>query len=186
MRLNFLILIQPALDLQTGLMISSHKRLAGFLTTVNNIDSCGCIAHSQGGAACLHLYTYYWSCLDYGSDNRMIQSVWTPYQGTALARKLAAIGDVFGSGCGTNQDLTYSGASTWLSGVYSLARSEVHYFTTSFKDNWWSYDYCHIVTDAILGDPDYGATEKAYGQLSGDNNRGHKTGWESNPPISKL
>ena len=142
----------------------------------NNIGSCGCIAHSQGGAACLHLYRYYYSCLDYGSGNRRIQSVGTPYQGTSLIGNLAAIGDVFGSGCGANQDLTYSGASAWLSGVDSRARSEVHYFTTSFKDSWFSYDYCHIVTDAILEAPDDGCTEKAYGQLSGAHNR-HKTGW---------
>ena len=143
----------------------------------NNIGSCGCIAHSQGGAACLHLHTYYWSCLDNGSGNRMIQSVGTPYQGTALAGNLGAIGDVFGKGCGYNYDLTYSGASAWLSNVGSSARSAVHYFTTSFEKKWNSYDYCSLATDLFLGDPEDGVTEKAYGQLSGANNRGHKTGW---------
>ena len=29
----------------------------------------------------------------------------------------------------------------------------------------------------FLGDPEDGVTEKAYGQLPGGNNRGHKTGW---------
>ena len=140
-------------------------------------SSYGVVAHSQGGAASTHLYTYYWSGLDNASGNRLIQSVGTPYQGTALAGNLAAIGDIFGAGCGTNNDLTYSGASSWLSGIPSWARSRVHYYTTSFTDNWWSYDYCHLATDPFLSDPDDGTTEKSKGQLSGANNRGHKTGW---------
>ena len=141
-------------------------------------DGCGIIAHSQGGAAALHLYTYYWSCLDYatGGGSRMIQSVGTPYQGTALAGNLAVLGQIFGVGCGASYDMTYSGASNWLSGIPSWARSEVNYYTTSFKDRWWAYDYCHIATDLLLNDPDDGTTEKSKGQLSGGINRGHRTG----------
>ena len=105
----------------------------------------------------------------------MIQSVGTPYQGTALAGSLAAIGDIFGVGCGSQSDLTYSGASSWLSGIPTWARSQVHYYTTSFEDKWWRYDYCHLGSDLLLGDPEDGTTEKAYGQLSGGNNRGHTT-----------
>jgi len=138
---------------------------------------CGCIAHSQGGAACLHLYTYYWSCLDDASSgSRLIQSLGTPYQGSALSGNLAAIGSVFGAGCGSNTDLSESGAVSWLSNIPSWARSRVHYYTTSFEDNWWSYDYCHLATDLFLSDPEDGATEKGRGQLPGGNNRGHKTG----------
>ena len=140
-------------------------------------DSYGIVAHSQGGAAALHLYTYYWSGLDYASSGRLIQSVGTPYQGTALAGNLAAIGAVFGAGCGTNSNLTYSGSSSWLSGIPSWARSAVNYYTTSFEDRWWAYDYCHLATDLFLDDPDDGTTEKSKGQLSGGINRGHKTGW---------
>lgn len=141
----------------------------------NGLTGCGCIAHSQGGAACLHLYTYYWSCLDYPSvPGRMIQSVGTPYQGTSLAGNLAAIGDVFGAGCGSNTDLTYSGASAWLSNIPSWARSQVRFYTTAFEDRWWAYDYCHLGSDLLLSDPDDGTTEKAKGQLSGAVNGGHK------------
>ncbi|MEZ5427270.1 MAG: hypothetical protein R2747_13455 [Pyrinomonadaceae bacterium] len=140
--------------------------------------SFGIVAHSQGGAASLHLYTYYWSGLDYATGgSRLIQSVGTPYQGTALAGNLAALGSVFGAGCGTNYDLTYSGASAWLSGIPSWARAKVHYYTTSFKDVWWRWDYCNIATDLFLNDPDDGVIEKSKGQLSGAFNRGHKTGW---------
>ena len=139
--------------------------------------SFGIVAHSQGGAASLHLYTYYWSGLDSAGAGRLIQTVGTPYQGTALAGNLAALGSVFGAGCGTNNDLTYSGAASWLAGIPSWARAKVHYSTTSFTDVWYRYDYCNIATDLFLSDPDDGVVEKTYAQLSGANNRGHKTGW---------
>lgn len=140
-------------------------------------NSYGIVAHSQGGAAATHLYTYYWSGLDNATGSRLIQSVGTPYQGTALAGNLAAIGAVFGAGCGTNDNLTYSGASSWLSGIPTWARNKVNYYTTSFNDRWWAYDYCHLATDLFLDDPDDGTTEKSKGQLSGGVNRGHATGW---------
>jgi hypothetical protein len=156
----------------------SHNQFAQLIASQGSAySSFGAIAHSQGGAASLHLYTYYWSGLDYSSGNRLIQSVGTPYQGTALAGNLALLGQIFGAGCGTNFDLTYDGAGLWLSGIPSWARSRVYYHTTSFKDVWWRYDYCHIATDLFLSDPDDGTTEKWSGQLSGANNLGHKTNW---------
>lgn len=155
----------------------THDEFARRIRDFGNaqFDSHGLVAHSQGGAASLHLYTYYWSGLDSSSGNRLIQSVGTPYQGTALAGNLAAIGEIFGIQCGTNFDLTYDGASLWLSGIPSWARSRVYYHTTSFKDRWWAYDYCNIATDLFLSDPDDGVIEKSKGQLSGANNLGHKT-----------
>lgn len=139
--------------------------------------SFGIVAHSQGGAAALHLYTYYWSGLDSATGTRLIQSVGTPYQGTAIAGNLAAIGSVFGAGCGANNDLTYSGAAAWLVNIPSWARAKVYYHTTSFTDVWYRYDYCSLATDLFLGDPEDGVVEKAYAQLPGANNLGHKTGW---------
>jgi hypothetical protein len=140
--------------------------------------SFGIVAHSQGGAASLHLYTYYWSGLDYASGGtRLIQSVGTPYQGTALAGNLALLGQIFGAGCGPNSNLTYSGAASWLAGIPSWARAKIFYHTTSFEDVWWRYDYCNIATDPFLSDPDDGVVERAYAQLTGGNNLGHKTGW---------
>ena len=141
------------------------------------LPSYGIVAHSQGGAAALHLYTYYWSGLDAATGTRLIQSVGTPYQGTALAGNLAAIGSVFGAGCGTNNDLTYSGAAAWLANIPSWARGKVYYHTTSFTDVWYRYDYCSLATDLFLGDPEDGVTEQSYGQLPGAINLGHKTGW---------
>ena len=144
----------------------------------SGIESCSIIAHSQGGAAALHLYAHYWSCLDNAdSGTRLIQSVGTPYQGTAIAGTAAYLAAAFGVGCGANYDLTYNGAAAWLSTKPSWARAEVFYWTTSFKDYWWSYDYCNFVTDPFLSDPDDGVTEKWAGQLPYGNNRGHKEGF---------
>lgn len=156
----------------------SHNQFAQRIDTFGDqFSSFGAVAHSQGGAASLHLYTYYWSGLDYSSGSRRIQSVGTPYQGTSLAGDLAVLGSIFGVGCGTNFDLTYDGSALWLSGIPSWARDDVYYHTTSFKDVWWRYDYCNILSDLLLSDPDDGVVERWSGQLSGGNNLGHKTGW---------
>lgn len=156
----------------------SHDQFATrILNFGNTYHSYGIVAHSQGGAAATHLYTYYWSGLDNATGGRLIQSVGTPYQGTALAGNLALLGSIFGVGCGTNTDLTYNGAAAWLAGIPSWARSAVNYYSTSFTDRWWRYDYCNIATDLVLSDPEDGTTERVYAQLPGANNRGHRTGW---------
>jgi hypothetical protein len=156
----------------------SHDQFANLIKNFGaSLPSFGIVAHSQGGAASLHLYTYYWSGLDYATGSRLIQSVGTPYQGTALAGNLALLGQIFGAGCGSNYDLTYNGAAAWLANIPSWARAKVYYHTTSFTDVWYRYDYCNIATDPFLSDPDDGVVERAYAQLSGANNLGHKTGW---------
>jgi hypothetical protein len=140
-------------------------------------SSFGTVAHSQGGAASLHLYAYYWSGLDNATGSRLIQSVGTPYKGTNLAGVLAALGGIFGVGCGSNDNLTYSGAAAWLAGIPNSARAKVNYYTTSFrKTNWWTNDYCNFAADLVLSDPEDGTTEQVNGQLSGGVNRGHTTG----------
>nr|WP_225444338.1 choice-of-anchor X domain-containing protein [Pseudomarimonas arenosa] len=156
----------------------SHDQFAQLIKSFGNTwNSYGVVAHSQGGAAALHLYTYYWSGLDNAGSGRLIQSVGTPYQGTNLAGILATLGSWFGVGCGTNDNLTYSGASSWLSGIPTSSRAKVNYYTTSFKStNWWTNDYCNFATDLVLSDPEDGTTEKAKGQLSGAVNRGHTNG----------
>ena len=55
-------------------------------------------------------------------------------------------------------------------------RAETDYWTTSFEDGFF-YDYCQIVSDLLLTDPDDGTVERYAGQLDGANNRGHKEGW---------
>lgn len=156
----------------------SHDQFAQLIKSFGNTwNSYGIVAHSQGGAAALHLYTYYWSGLDNAGSGRLIQSVGTPYQGTNLAGILASLGSWFGVGCGTNDNLSYSGASAWLSGIPTSSRAKVNFYTTAFKStNWWTNDYCNFATDLVLSDPEDGTTEKAKGQLSGGVNRGHTSG----------
>jgi hypothetical protein len=156
----------------------THDQFANLIKNFGaSLPSFGIVAHSQGGDAALHLYTYYWSGLDYAAGARLIQSVGTPYQGTALAGNLAVLGQIFGAGCGANNDLTYSGSAAWLAGIPTWARAKVWYHTTSFTNVWWRYDYCSLATDLFLSDPEDGVVERAYAQLSGGNNMGHKTGW---------
>lgn len=156
----------------------SHDQFARLIQTFGNTwNSYGIVAHSQGGAAALHLYNYYWSGLDNATGSRLIQSVGTPYKGTNLSGILASVGSVFGVGCGTNNDLTYSGASNWLAGIPTASRAKVSYYTTAFRTtNWWTNDYCNFATDLVLSDPEDGTTEQTNGQLSGGLNRGHTTG----------
>lgn len=156
----------------------SHDQFARLIQSYGSTwNSFGVVAHSQGGAASLHLYTYYWSGLDNATGNRLIQSVGTPYQGTNLSGVLAALGGIFGVGCGSNANLTYSGASAWLSGIPTWARAKVNYHTTHFRStNWWTNDYCNFASDLVLSDPEDGTTENAYGQLPGAINRGLTSG----------
>lgn len=156
----------------------SHDQFARLLQSFGSTwNSFGTIAHSQGGAASLHLYTYYWSGLDNATGARLIQSVGTPYKGTNLAGILATLGSWFGVGCGTNDNLSYNGAATWLAGIPTSSRAKVNYYTTAFRTtNWWTNDYCQVATDLVLSDPEDGTTEQSNGQLSGGVNRGHTTG----------
>lgn len=156
----------------------SHDQFARLIQSFGATwNSFGVVAHSQGGPASLHLYTYYWSGLDNATGARLIQSVGSPYQGTNLAGILASLGSWFGVGCGTNNDLSYSGASSWLAGIPTSSRAKVNYYTTAFRTtNWWTNDYCNFATDLVLSDPEDGTTEQAKGQLSGAVNRGHTAG----------
>ena len=129
------------------------------------LDSFGVVAHSQGGLAALHLLTYYESPLDHAVGGRRIQSLASPYQGTPLA-SLGAFA------CGTNQDLTPNGATTWLAGIPTWARAEVYFWTTQDGGS-----TCHLLTSFFLTPPHDGTVEKARGQLPGGNSMGHVAGW---------
>jgi hypothetical protein len=150
----------------------SHDEFAQLIGALGAlVNSHGVVAHSQGGPASLQLLTYYWSPLDLAHGGRRIQSLGSPYQGTALAGDLAVLGQIFGAGCGTNFDLSYDGAALWLSGIPTWARAEVWYFTTSFSGLW-----CDFVTNLILTNPEDGVVELVAAQLPGGNNMGHVVG----------
>lgn len=135
------------------------------------------VGHSQGGIAALHLLTFYWSSLDLNvqksDDNfRWIQSVGTPYQGSALAGWGDA-GKIFDIGCGTNTDLTPEGSQLWLTGIPSDARKHVYYYYTTYKD--WSY--CNMAAQAVLSWQNDGTTEEKRAPLPGGKKFGTKKGF---------
>ena len=135
------------------------------------INGCSCIGHSQGGTACLHLKTFYFSCLDNSQSggNALMQSVGTPYQGTYIAAEAAMISAIFKIGCGSNYDLTYKGASIWLDRIPQRVRRQMNFYTTSGS-------MCQPLTDILLADPEDGVTERNSGTLSGGKNQGHSYG----------
>lgn len=147
------------------------------LSQSSPMKSFGVAGHSQGGLAALHLSTFYWSGMDWARGERLIQSVGAPYQGTPLAGNAAVLGDLFGAGCGSNNDLSVSGAAQWLSTIPTSFRQNVWYWTTSFEDRAFQFDFCNIVSDLLLSDPDDGVIERSRGQLPGATNMGHREGW---------
>lgn len=158
---------EPRIDFLDLSQARTHDQFAqGLLAFGSTRYSYGIIAHSQGGAAALQLYTYYESGLDRAMGPRKIQSVGTPYQGTPLA-------SFGGFTCGVVDDLTPDGAILWLAGIPSWARADVHYWTTSND----GFPACNFVSDLFLSNPDDGVIEMSRGQLPGGNNRGHTTGW---------
>ncbi len=151
----------------------THDEYALLLAAfTGSFDSFSVIGHSQGGPASLHLLTFYWSKLDTApenSNNRLIQSVGSPYRGCGLAGTLASIGSWFGFGCGSNWSLTYEGANLWLATVPAHTRARVHYYTTQYAD--WSW--CSLPANAVLSWPNDGTSELKYSALKGGNNQGH-------------
>lgn len=142
----------------------------------SNLKSCGIIAHSQGGAASVHLYANYWSCLDnYAkAGSYRIQTVGTPYKGTALAGNLATFGNWFGVGCGAVNDLTESGGNSWHNNLPSWAGSIARYYRTTYIDRSWycGDDYCDWFTDWALSGQEDGTVEVGRSTLSGATNGG--------------
>ena len=151
----------------------SHDEFANLLFSLGSgSKSFGIIAHSQGGAAALHLWTYYFSGLDWADGPRLIQSVGTPYQGTPLAGNLALLGSIFGQGCGGNTDLSPDGAALWLAGIPPQNRAAVTYWTTAPTSG-----SCNFLSGLFLSNPEDGVVESARGQLPGGNNMGLVSGW---------
>ena len=151
----------------------SHDQFAQLIGALGaQLDSFGLIGHSQGGNAGLHLYTYYQSGLDHATAGRLIQGVAVPWLGSPLASSLAGLGGIFGVGCGSNDNMSGSGAAIWLAGIPSWARAEVYYWTTQNSGS-----ACNFFTGLFLDSPNDGVVEKSKGQLSGGVDLGHVSGW---------
>ncbi len=155
----------------------SHDEFANDIWNFGNqFKSYSIVGHSQGGNAALHLFTFYWSGLDWSTDGRKIQTVGAPFGGTPLAGSVADLGDIFGIQCGSNYDMTYDGAALWASYIPSWSRAETWAWSTTFEDGWF-YDYCNIGSDLLLWDPEDGVVEVSSAHLDGTNNMGTKEGW---------
>jgi len=144
----------------------SHDEFAQLMAQLAGTRrSFGVVAHSQGGAAALHLLTYYSTGLDRADQGRRIQSLATPYQGTPLAN----LGFIL---CGNNTDMSPTGAAAWLANIPMASRAEVYYYTTSGNGG-----SCSFLTDFFLSNPEDGTIEQSGGQLPGAHNMGHTVGW---------
>ena len=65
------------------------------------------------------------------SGGRKIQTVGTPWQGTPVMQQIADLTQLFGFGCGYNEDLSLQGASRWLNKIPVETQKEVYYYTTA-------------------------------------------------------
>jgi len=135
--------------------------------TSHSSDSYSLIGHSQGGFVALHIYNFYFSGLENAQGSRLIQTIGTPWQGCSIAGDAAALGKLFGVGCGANNDLTRDGAANWLTGISLESRTHVHSYTTTYKQGNFFGDYCNLAVNLILQWPNDGTTELTYGKLPG-------------------
>lgn len=135
--------------------------------------SFGLIGHSQGGCVAAHIANYFFSPNDYATGGYRIQSVGTPYQGCTAAGGLADLGDIFGIGCGSNNDLSLDGSSAWISGITPDTRKEIHYYTTTYVQGKLFGDWCNLPINAILQWPNDGTTEIKHAPISGGVNHGN-------------
>ena len=108
-------------------------------------DAFSIVAHSQGGAAALHLLTFYNSGLDHSTAPRKIQTVGTPYGGSTLMNLYLGTGplglliaEIFGF-CTPQFDLSTLGSSLWLSTIPVSMRYQVFYYRSHYErpDTFW-------------------------------------------------
>ncbi len=151
------------------------RKIAKFVYE-EGIHSCSIIGHSQGGLAALHLYTYYWSCLDNGvSSRRILQSVGSPYLGSPLADLIFP--HFFP--CAPQENLTPEGAAKWLKGIPAWARDKVYYYTTSGRSEPTEETAppCNVISNDIFDNLNLGINDGVVaveqGQLEGGHNMGN-------------
>ncbi|MEM9555971.1 MAG: hypothetical protein AAGC60_17070 [Acidobacteriota bacterium] len=142
------------------------------------------VAHSQGGAASVHLYANYNSLLDNGNAPRRIQTMGTPYRGSTLMDLYLAggplgwlIAEIFGF-CGPQINLGTVGAALWSLGIPNWARDDVYYYRTQHRrpGNFWERLQfwrwrCNAASFIIPG-PDDGVVSTSQGLFNNANNMG--------------
>lgn len=158
----------PGTNLNLG-NVEYAERVLLFVSDTD-LTSFGILAHSQGGMVALTIKNYYQTGLDLAEkspnfeDTRFIQSVGTPWGGTPLAGFAAQVQEIFGSGCGSNSDLSIDGAVNWLSGITQESILAVFYYTTTSSITDTS-DVCSEVTDIFMSSFNDGITELDHAML---------------------
>lgn len=78
-----------------------------------------------------------------------IQSVGTPFKGSAGAGSGADLIKIFGYGCGSAFDLTVDGSALWVTGIQAETRKDVHFFHTVYADK-GLIKYCNLAANTGL------------------------------------
>jgi len=138
-----------------------------------NLPSFSLIGHSQGGPVAVHMCNYFFTGLDNVAGGHAIQSVGSPYVGCTAAGSLANLGQIFGVGCGSNNDLSIDGSKTWLAGINADCRALVHFYTTTYEQGNFFGDYCNLAINLILQWPNDGTTEVKFAPLPNAVNEGN-------------
>jgi hypothetical protein len=123
------------------------------------------IGHSQGGCVATHIYNYFYTGLDNAAGGRLIQSVGSPYTGCTAAGSLASLGEIFGVGCGSNNDLSLDGSANWLSGISPDSSKEVYFYTTTYQQGKFFGDYCNLPINLVLQWPNDGTAELKFAKI---------------------
>jgi hypothetical protein len=64
---------------------------------------------------------------------------------------LALTHQVFGLGCGRNQDMTTDGAALWYAGISTASIAQANYYTTQYdKGGLFGEGWCNMLTNAML------------------------------------
>jgi len=153
-----------------------HQQFA--LLVINWLDtqklpSFGLLGHSQGGCIAAHIANYFFTGNDYATGGFRIQSVGTPFQGCTAAGGLADLGDIFGIGCGSNNDLSLDGSRSWLTGITLDTRQLCYFYTTTYEQGKFFGDWCNLPINAILQWPNDGTTEIKNAPMVGGVNLGN-------------
>jgi len=139
-----------------------------------NLTSYAIVGHSQGGIIGAHIKNFYFSGLDVNSGSgRLLQSIGTPYEGCTAAGSSASLGSMFGVGCGKNFDLSLDGSKLWEPSITTDTRSEIYYYTTTYKQGTWFGDSCSAAMNMILEWPNDGTAEIVYTDIRDANNMGN-------------
>jgi len=157
----------------------NHQYSEKILSQVQNqgMQSYSIVGHSQGGMVGSHIHNYFWSGMDTAKSGRLVQSLGTPYQGNSAAGSMANLGEVFGVGCGANPDLALDGAANWLTGINTVTRNNVHFYTTTYQQGNFFGDWCNFAMNLVLQWPNDGVTELKYAKLSGGVYVNNKEKW---------